>query len=455
MCIICHKPKGIEMPSDEEISYMFERNPDGAGFAWAGWYDDGKGGKYFTTKYKKGFMDIKSLLKAIHNLGDMKDFDFVLHCRIKTSGNVDPATCHPFRVQQYYEKTRKLSGTGHTLLFHNGVFQGLGGIVNPKASDTQDFTVGVANRYLTSSSHFGKLSEKIVDEIRGSCRVLVMYPDQNNTIRRLGEWHEHKGCYYSNIGWKSEYATSPAAREYHGRYDDYYEDYYRGYSDKPIKNVNDKHNEWGANISEYAWPSPGENWIICNTLGRMEQILASAISDEYDEEIHCGTCTFRSTGDQIWFYDKERLDFWTEDADEARSLALDEEEYFLENGIDSDGDVMVFDDPYIMEDYFHSKASVVSANTAYVRGKKWYLDTVNLEAYTDEGLKRCFKPGDVGHIRHLLETEGTYMNNPNYREKYQYGYPTEDDFDDEKWEELKREMEEEDKEILGLPLGGA
>ena len=38
----------------------------------------------------------------------------------------------------------------------------------------------------------------------------------------------------------------------------------------------------------------------------------------------------------------------------------------------------------------------------------WYVDVVNLEAFTEEGLKQNFKSGQVGHVRHDIMKHGFY-----------------------------------------------
>ena len=38
MCVIALSPKGNDLPTEEQIRQMFNKNDDGAGYAW----DDGK-----------------------------------------------------------------------------------------------------------------------------------------------------------------------------------------------------------------------------------------------------------------------------------------------------------------------------------------------------------------------------------------------------------------------------
>ena len=56
MCIICVKEKGVKLPTKDCFQTMFNRNSDGAGFAYVN--ADGK------TVVKKGFMTFIRLLRA-------------------------------------------------------------------------------------------------------------------------------------------------------------------------------------------------------------------------------------------------------------------------------------------------------------------------------------------------------------------------------------------------------
>ena len=36
MCVIVFSPKGVDIPTEEQIKTMWEANPDGAGYAYVG-----------------------------------------------------------------------------------------------------------------------------------------------------------------------------------------------------------------------------------------------------------------------------------------------------------------------------------------------------------------------------------------------------------------------------------
>lgn len=188
-----YKPKGVEMPPEEVIRHLFKRNPDGAGFAIQG---DIRGDGHFGVFYQKGFMTADMLLDALRSLPDLKSFTVAVHCRKKTSGKIDPATCHPFPICRQYTAMKQLKGEG-AVLFHNGEFQGLGGLLHPNASDTEDYVAGVATHYLAQPYQMNSPERKIIQKLTGKSRILILYPDQVHPVLKLGKWHQRKGCFYS------------------------------------------------------------------------------------------------------------------------------------------------------------------------------------------------------------------------------------------------------------------
>lgn len=397
MCIICLKPAGIDMPSDDEIKHMFNRNPDGAGFALQGdIHNDGR----FLVEYQKGFMNCDDLLEALGPKDKLKNLTVAIHCRIKTSGEKDKFTTHPFLISDQYSDLRKTEGSG-AVLFHNGVFSGLGGIINEKSSDTQDFVVGVANRYLKNAKMPGKISQAIVSKIAGDCRILILYPKRNFPALRFGNWYEHKGCYYSNMGYKDETSYSSYSG-YSGSYNRLSTGKYHDYD------------EWGCNVAEYAWPSSTDTWIRF-TDDRWENLIRAVKS----EELKAGEkiVKFQITGDKEWILDEVGKQIYTADRREDVSLREDEEDYqsmMLESGAiyeEREGYIW-FQDDEVMLDW----TELAKKKSEYVykyRNQIWYLDTINCEAYTEQGLKTYFEPGEVGHVRKSLIRNGYYQSHKN------------------------------------------
>lgn len=399
MCIICLKPAGVDLPSDEEIKHMFTRNPHGAGFALQGdIHNDGR----FLVEYHKGFMNVDDLLEALGPREKLKDLTVAIHCRIKTSGETDKSTTHPFPISSIYGDMKKLDGSG-AVLFHNGIFSGLGGIIDPKSSDTQDFVAGIATRYLKNAKMPNKIAQTIVGKIAGDCRVLVMYPKRTFPILRLGTWYEHKGCYYSNTGYKDETYSS----SYYGGYGSYRSSHYHRKTDS--SNYRREIDQWGCNVAEYAWPSEDDDWIRFSD-DRWEN-LKRAIKDK-EEKGGETFVTFTCTGKKQWILDEDYKEIYTPAERETAKLRQDEEEYIAEQEEDAliyreDGYIW-FEDEETMLNWIE-KCKPIGPYEYRFNGETWLIDTDNLEAYTEEGIKTYFKSGEVGHVRKSLRETGSYL----------------------------------------------
>lgn len=208
MCVIAFSPKGVDIPTPEQIKQMWKANPDGAGYAFVG-----KRGKVF---YRKGFMYLDDLLKELEHPEKFKNTNFAIHFRIGTSGKNDCHTCHPFPVSNNFGELRKISGQADSVLFHNGVI-GKGGLASPLSSDTQDFVIAMCpmlqkfNRSVTR--------DNLIEEIVEGNRVLVLY--KNNAVKMYGKWEKDGDIWVSNLNYK--WYSSYHGGSYYGYYwDDEY-----------------------------------------------------------------------------------------------------------------------------------------------------------------------------------------------------------------------------------------
>lgn len=416
MCVICHKPAGVEMPSDETIKKMFSKNPHGAGFAIQGDLDhNGK----FNVEFHKGFMKVEDLLTALHKRNDMKDLTVVIHTRIKTSGNTDTYTTHPFKMSSNYQDLRKLNGRG-SVLFHNGVFNGLGGMVDPKSSDTQDFVIGVAMHYMRQAKPPKKVGQAITEQIVGSCRVIILYPNQKYPYIKLGSWTKHTdGCEYSNMLWNETSSYSSG----------YYSDWgsYRTYRrpSKPLsygESTTKKLDRYGCNIAEYAWPTKESKWVNAGTIDRYNIIIKSAkeIDDTHAKEGYL-TCNFISTSEDKWFVIPDTLDFIHEDMLEAYTKKQEDTQLMWNFNADIEDEIVSFDDEEELLD-FMNKGKRISDYEVELVGKQWLVDVVNLEAFTMQGIKEYFKTGEQGHVAKYLKETGCQNKYgvENYEETYHH-----------------------------------
>ena len=415
MCIICLKPAGIDLPSDEEIKHMFSRNPHGAGFALQGdIYGDGR----FLVEYHKGFMNVDDLIEALGPREKLKDLTVAIHCRIKTSGETDKFTTHPFPISNQYSDLRELDGNG-AVLFHNGIFSGLGGIIDPKASDTQDFVVGVASRYLKNYKMPGKIAQAVIAKIVGDCRVLILYPKKTFPMLKIGTWHEHNGCWYSNTGYLD---TSVKTLGY-GSY--YSEDY-----ESTVHQLD----EWGCNIAKYAWPSNREDWIRFDdkrweTLRNRIEIKRVSAGETFVQ--------FACTNETWWIWDEDNKQIYTEDRRDDVMMRQDEEDqYYLyeENRWYKEDNYIWFEDESAMLDWLE-KCEKISDYVYKFENKKWYIDVSTCEAYTDIGIVKYFEDDEMKDVKEQLSQNGEYILH-NHSSKV--SMPVEQEITDEEIKEYRK-----------------
>lgn len=417
MCIIALKPADHDMPSEAAIRYMFRTNPHGAGYAIQGRLNGNK----FTVKYRKGFMTVEALLKALEEEGGnevLKKYTVALHFRIKTSGATDASTTHPFEISSNYHDTQRTSGQGKSILFHNGVFPELGGICNKEASDTQDYVVGIASRHLKRAIGHTKIGDKIAQIVAGDCRVLVMYPNEKHPLLRFGKWVTYDGILYSNSGYYDPNFTSKYTYGSYGSYYDY-DDYY--YSDKKYREYKKKYttsvtlpyhteDRFGRNIHEQAWPNANESWIKCKSSERYNIIATQATLIEDDEDSGIQLVYFPYNHDEHWCMDRYTLQIFKEKRWEDYIQLIELEQAYNSLGADLDDEHLIFDDDQEMRAWL-SSTSKVPGETYIVKwgGKNWYIDIIFLEAYTDEGIRNEFETGKQGHVKRYIKEEGTIM----------------------------------------------
>lgn len=210
MCVIAFSPKGVDIPSEQQIKTMWSHNPDGAGYAYVS-----KKGK---VVFRKGFMKLDDLLKDLEAPERFKNTNFAIHFRIGTSGKNDKATCHPFPVSTTFGELRKTEGEEDSVLFHNGVLSD-GGLASPLASDTQDFVVAMAP--LLQKYNRSKTRDYFIGEITKGSRLLILY--KNNAFKMFGDWQKDGDLWVSNLSYKYDYQWYGSG--YYGWQEYYYDDY--------------------------------------------------------------------------------------------------------------------------------------------------------------------------------------------------------------------------------------
>ena len=166
MCVICVKPKGAQMPSNEIIRAMYQTNSDGCGFCTP-------------TKSYKG-LSLASFMREIRRVS--VDEPCIMHFRWATHGSVRQSNCHPF----YDDGAR-------TWFAHNGVLDILP--IGDKTDSETAFRYVFAPLIRSYGLHSKELREAVRDMIGGS-RFAFM---QGEEVVMYGNYYKRFGCYYSNL----------------------------------------------------------------------------------------------------------------------------------------------------------------------------------------------------------------------------------------------------------------
>lgn len=270
MCVIAFSPKGVDIPTVNQIKQMWQHNPDGAGYAYVG-----KSGKVI---YRKGFMKLDDLLKELEAPERFKNTNFAVHFRIGTSGENDKATCHPFPLSTTFGDLRKTEGETDSVLFHNGILSD-GGLASPLASDTQDFVIAMSP--LLQKFNRSKTRDYFISELTKGSRLLILY--KNNAFKMYGEWQKDGDIWVSNLNYKHDYSWYGSG--YYGYYNYMYDDYYGDYYQPKLAEVSEKKKPENKVVSEEAaevWANVIKNEYAFITEEQLQLLKDS--SDDYTRE---------------------------------------------------------------------------------------------------------------------------------------------------------------------------
>jgi len=177
MCVVILKPKNIVISKDT-LNKCWQANQHGGGFAFA------HNGKIalFKSLDKKDFMK-----KLLSSMSRFPQENFIIHFRIRTSGNISMANIHPFVINK------------NNVFAHNGHISGFPN--HAKISDTRFFQKAI-------------LSEMKLDiENKAQMSLISMAIGQNNLMAFLnssgkyslaneesGTWES--GSWFSNMFWQ-------------------------------------------------------------------------------------------------------------------------------------------------------------------------------------------------------------------------------------------------------------
>lgn len=273
MCVIAYSPAGTAIPKESDLKLMFEKNSHGAGFAIT--RPDG------FVEWHKGYMSFESFMSKLNEFStqELGDNPVTLHFRIKTKGDIDGETTHPFPLSPQFSDMRKLHGISqNAVVFHNGSISGFGGIASEVSSDTQDFVMGplfYIMKGVKPGRKLGKLRQTAIEQLIGTSRLLIM--NANGETLKIGSgWAEAAdGCSYSNMLWKTSTVATRSTTNY-PRYGSY--GYYGSASasasteeDKKEEKTEEKKkekqtvlkepDEYGRHAYPGVWPGQGKEWI--------------------------------------------------------------------------------------------------------------------------------------------------------------------------------------------------
>lgn len=146
MCVIMHKPAGVEI-SEKDLRSAHRVNNDGFGFMY---YDKTKQKIIAHKRLVKNPDEILEIAKTLTSV------EACYHFRIKTHGAISDQACHPFKV------TDKKKHGMEIYFMHNGVISGMKAQENE--SDTQAFNNNILFPLLKHNPKFIETD---------ACRILI------------------------------------------------------------------------------------------------------------------------------------------------------------------------------------------------------------------------------------------------------------------------------------------
>jgi hypothetical protein len=214
MCVIIYKPKGIEMPSQQDLIKCFNTNPDGAGYMLP--YNN-------KVIIRKGFMTFDAFKKDINEIVKKYNINptktpIVLHFRITTQGGVKKELCHPYPICRDYDEMRALASECDIALAHNGIIsltsesayyggywdnntkkwvQGAKRELN--YNDTMTFIKDYASLIIDNDLYFARNDNKceLLERLIGSSKLAIM--TNRGFVKLIGQFNERDGVFYSNL----------------------------------------------------------------------------------------------------------------------------------------------------------------------------------------------------------------------------------------------------------------
>lgn len=392
MCVISLSPKGVALPSNDDIKLMFEKNPHGAGFA----IDHGGG----EVEYHKGYMTLDKFMEALNKYDGLKDKTVALHFRITTKGKTNPQTTHPNRITNKFNEMRELHGLGKfNVMFHNGTFAGLGGVLASVSSDSQDFAAGPAYLLMNDKKKISSIKKAMFNALRGESRVLIMRG--NDEPEMYGDWKEHTdGCYYSNMLWQPAKTTVQWGTLYTKTTQDYRKTYM-----SVSGGIHPA--QYGRLSYKSIWPSTHTTWIKTETEEHLDRILSACETETEDffttsyTHKQSGKKFFR-TGDVTITTDKgfeSLLDYLYDKIGLNKKTFLDE----MKTGLIS------LRSKNEMDAFISEVSDEQIPVSIFIKGELYHIDYHEFQFISDESFSQIFLDKYDDALEHL-ELNGTISN---------------------------------------------
>ena len=194
MCVIIAIKKGIELPSKETFENCFDRNRDGAGFAYN---LDGK--VYISKGYMKFDAFWADFTKAMEKR-DKKKMGVVVHARISTQGGVVPRLCHPFPMSSSGKELSALSTQCDVAVAHNGIIPSykFPECKADKVSDTYLFI----KKYMATYEKGWFKKDKHLNWLKDVTGSKWAFLTKNGDIFMTNNFIEKDGVFYSNDSYR-------------------------------------------------------------------------------------------------------------------------------------------------------------------------------------------------------------------------------------------------------------
>lgn len=192
MCIICISEKGVKQPKKELLRTMFEANPHGAGFMWAG--------RDCKVHISKGYMNFEDFWRAVSAARFTKDDVVVYHFRISTQAGVQESMTQPFPFTNDIVKTKALDVIADLGIAHNGIIRAFSDPTDKEYSDTAHFVAEFLSEVVHNSRD---LSADFLDALAKYTNSRFTFLDGKGNVFTAGNFiKDCGGLLFSNTSYR-------------------------------------------------------------------------------------------------------------------------------------------------------------------------------------------------------------------------------------------------------------